>query len=236
MKLNLDLLLLLLVLFWAESSLYFIPLLNETLAINVSHKLLHHLEGIIVLFELNPPAFVLLIIDDGLVAFCLYFPENLEGLIIPEALEFHVEIVIGSELENQCFLFCVFLLKIALRLGREGATVPKLVLLTSLNELLLPGLSSRTKLRATSSLPSAATAAPSIASSESSSLRLITTSPISATASASLPRGAATSTAAIPSVSIAASATSSIAASATTATSLLLVPTFLLSTRTIAVV
>lgn len=50
MKLYFDLLLLLLALFRAESSLNFISLLGETLAVNVSHKLLHHLEGIIVLF------------------------------------------------------------------------------------------------------------------------------------------------------------------------------------------
>lgn len=94
MKLHLDLLLLLLVLFRAESGFYFIPLLGDTFAVNMSHKILHHLEGIIVFFELDPPAFVLLIIDDGLVAFCLYFPEDLEGLIVPETLEFHVEIVV----------------------------------------------------------------------------------------------------------------------------------------------
>ena len=76
---------------------------------------------------------MLLIIDDGLVAFCLNFPEDLEGLIIPETLEFHVEIVVGSELKNQSFLLWIFLLEIAFRFAREGAAITKLVLLACLN-------------------------------------------------------------------------------------------------------
>lgn len=134
MKLHLDLLLLLLlILIRTESSFYLIPLLCETLTVNMSHKLLHHLEGIIVFFEFDPPAFVLLIINDGLVALCLYFPEDLERLIVPETLEFHVEIVIRGEFKNQSFLLWIFLLEIAFRFAREGAAITKLILLASLN-------------------------------------------------------------------------------------------------------
>lgn len=63
--------------------------LSSSTIINVSDKLLHHLESFIILLKLNFPALVVLVVGGSLVTLRLKLVQNLLRLVIPERLELH---------------------------------------------------------------------------------------------------------------------------------------------------